>query len=57
VVVYPVIPKGEIILRLIPTAMHTVEDVAYTIEAFKTIREKLANGEYRGEAIQQMGAL
>lgn len=57
VVVYPVIPKGEIILRLIPTAMHTLEDVAYTIEAFKTIREKLANGEYRGEAIQQMGAL
>jgi len=57
VVVYPVIPKGEIILRLIPTAMHTVEDVAYTIEAFKTVREKLANGEYRGEAIQQMGAL
>jgi len=57
VVVYPVIPKGEIILRLIPTAMHTVEDVAYTIEAFKIVREKLANGEYRGEAIQQMGAL
>ena len=57
VVVYPVIPKGEIILRLIPTAMHSLEDVAYTIEAFKTIREKLANGEYRGEAIQQMGAL
>ncbi len=57
VVVYPVIPKGEIILRLIPTAMHTVEDVTYTIEAFKTIREKLANGEYQGAEIQAMGAL
>ena len=34
-VVYPVIPKGEILLRLIPTAMHTLEDVALTLEAFK----------------------
>lgn len=57
VVVYPVIPKGEIILRLIPTAMHTIEDVEYTINAFKIVREKLANGEYAGTEVQQMGAL
>jgi len=57
VVVYPVIPKGEIILRLIPTAMHTLEDVTYTINAFKTVRQKLANGEYHGAEMQQMGAL
>ena len=40
VVVYPVIPKGEIILRLIPTAAHTLDDVKFTIEAFNG--EKLA---------------
>ncbi len=45
-VVYPVIPKGEIILRLIPTAMHTVEDVEFTLEAFKAVRKKLEAGEY-----------
>ena len=41
VVVYPVIPKGEIILRLIPTAMHSLEDVDITIKAFKEVRDKL----------------
>ncbi len=46
VVVYPVIPKGEILLRLIPTAMHTLEDVEYTIEAFKAVKSKLDSGEY-----------
>lgn len=45
-VVYPVIPKGEIILRLIPTAMHSLEDVDYTLKAFKTVRKKLEAGEY-----------
>jgi glycine C-acetyltransferase len=45
-VVYPVIPKGEIILRLMPTAMHTLEDVEITLEAFKKVREKLENGKY-----------
>lgn len=45
-VVYPVIPKGEIILRLIPTAMHSVEDVEYTLEAFKAVRKKLEAGKY-----------
>lgn len=45
-VVYPVIPKGEIILRLMPTASHTLEDVKTTVEAFKKVREKLENGMY-----------
>ncbi|MDD2381832.1 MAG: aminotransferase class I/II-fold pyridoxal phosphate-dependent enzyme [Mariniphaga sp.] len=46
IVVYPVIPKGELILRLIPTAVHTVEDVDYTVKAFKAVRKKLADGQY-----------
>lgn len=47
VVVYPVIPKGEIILRIIPTAVHTLEDVAYTLSCFDAVRGKLEAGEYR----------
>ncbi len=47
VVVYPVIPKGMILLRLIPTAVHTLEDVEYTIKAFSNVREKLNNNEYQ----------
>lgn len=47
IVVYPVIPKGMIILRLIPTARHTIEDVNETIHAFTAIREKLSNGTYK----------
>ncbi len=46
IVVYPVIPKGELILRLIPTAMHTIEDVNYTVNAFKEVRQKLEGGQY-----------
>ncbi len=57
VVVYPVIPKGEIILRLIPTASHTLEDVSYTISAFKTVYEKLNKGEYKEKEIPMMGIL
>jgi glycine C-acetyltransferase len=45
-VVYPVIPRGELILRLIPTAMHTLEDVEYTLKAFKEVRDKLLAGKY-----------
>lgn len=45
-VVYPVIPKGEIILRLIPTAMHEIEDVEYTLKAFKEVRKRLEAGAY-----------
>lgn len=47
VVIYPVIPKGMIILRLIPTAVHTLEDVAETIAAFEDIKEKLTSGYYK----------
>ncbi len=46
IVVYPVIPKGDILLRLIPTAMHTMEDVEYTLKAFKAVRKKLEDGKY-----------
>lgn len=46
-VVYPVVPKGVILLRLIPTAAHTEEDVDYTIEKFKIIRKNLEEGKYR----------
>ena len=41
VVVYPVVPKEVIMLRLIPTAAHTLEDVSKTIAAFREIRNKL----------------
>ncbi|MGA0316665.1 MAG: aminotransferase class I/II-fold pyridoxal phosphate-dependent enzyme [Flavobacteriaceae bacterium] len=47
IVVYPVIPKGLILLRLIPTATHTLEDVQITLDAFAGIREKLENGTYK----------
>jgi len=47
IVVYPVIPKGLILLRLIPTASHTLEDVQVTLDAFAGIREKLENGTYK----------
>jgi len=47
IVVYPVIPKGLILLRLIPTATHTLEDIQITLDAFASIREKLENGTYK----------
>lgn len=46
-VVYPVVPKGMIILRLIPTAIHTLEDVERTITVFKEIRTNLNTGQYK----------
>ncbi len=46
VVAYPVVPKGTIILRLIPTAVHTLEDVEYTLDAFSRVKDKLDKGEY-----------
>jgi glycine C-acetyltransferase len=45
-VVYPVVPKGVIMLRLIPTAIHSLEDVDYTIKAFSSIKDKLKAGHY-----------
>ncbi len=53
-VVYPVIPKGQILLRLIPTAVHTLDDVKQTVEAFAIVREKLAAGKYNKEKIAQI---
>lgn len=47
IVVYPVIPKGIILLRMIPTASHTIDDVNETLSAFENIREKLVNGTYK----------
>jgi glycine C-acetyltransferase len=49
IVVYPVIPKGHIILRLIPTAVHTEQDIKETIEAFKAVKHKLDNKLYPQE--------
>ncbi|MCW1148617.1 aminotransferase class I/II-fold pyridoxal phosphate-dependent enzyme [Flavobacterium lacisediminis] len=46
IVVYPVIPKGIILLRMIPTASHTIDDINETLTAFEAIREKLVNGTY-----------
>ncbi len=47
IVVYPVIPKGMILLRMIPTTTHTLEDIDETLTAFEAIREKLENGTYK----------
>ncbi len=54
VVVYPVIPKGEIIFRIIPTAAHTDEDVDITLKAFEETKKKLDAGEYKAEDIPDM---
>ena len=47
IVVYPVIPKGLILLRLIPTASHNIEDINITLDAFASIRKKLEKGIYK----------
>ena len=47
IVVYPVIPKGIILLRLIPTSTHTQEDISLTLDAFSTIRERLEGNIYK----------
>ena len=52
IVVYPVIPKGIILLRMIPTASHTLADIDETLSAFEAIREKLVNGIYKQIAEQ-----
>lgn len=51
IVIYPVIPKGQLLLRLIPTAVHTLEDVEYTIKAFSAVRSNLEAGKYNADAI------
>jgi glycine C-acetyltransferase len=54
IVVYPVIPKGHIIYRLIPSAVHTDADIDATLEAFSETKKKLDAGEYRVENIPDM---
>ncbi len=54
IVVYPVIPKGHIIYRLIPTALHTDQDIEATLAAFEATKKKLDIGDYKVEAIPDM---
>lgn len=56
-VIYPVVPKGDILLRLIPTAMHNLDDVKRTIAAFTDCRSKLQAGGYKSEDFQDISAL
>lgn len=51
VVIYPVVPKDVIMFRIIPTASHTLEDVAETLTAFSSLKDKLDSGFYRQEAL------
>jgi len=55
VVVYPVVPKDVIMLRLIPTAAHSLDDVNYTLQAFSDVAEKLHSGSYQSEGVISMG--
>jgi glycine C-acetyltransferase len=50
VVVYPIVPKGTVMLRIIPTAAHTLEDVEYTIKVFSEVKAKLDAGAYPKES-------
>ena len=54
-VVYPVVPKGMVILRIIPTAMHSLDDVELTLNAFEAIKSKLDDGVYKEAGVE--GAL
>jgi glycine C-acetyltransferase len=54
IIVYPVIPKGHIIYRLIPTAVHTDADILATLKAFEETKKKLDAGKYKAEAIPDM---
>lgn len=51
VVIYPVVPKDVIMFRIIPTAVHTLEDVERTLKAFSALKEKLDNGFYKEEVL------
>jgi len=54
IVAYPVVPKDVLMLRLIPTASHTKEDVMQTIEVFKKIKVNLEEGKYKSEEMKSM---
>ena len=51
IVIFPVVPKGTILIRLIPTAVHTMEDVQYTLDAFSYVKDMLDNEKYDKEKI------
>lgn len=51
VVIYPVVPKDVIMFRIIPTAVHTLEDVEQTLSAFSKLKQKLDNGFYKEEVL------
>jgi len=57
VVVYPVIPRGQILLRVIPTAAHSEQDIQETLQAFTEVADKLKNGMYRAESEHFVNAL
>ena len=54
IVVYPVIPRGQIIYRLIPTAAHTDADIDDTLRAFTETKKKLDEGSYQAADIPDM---
>jgi len=54
IIIYPVIPKGNIIFRIIPTAAHSDEDIDLTLQAFEETKKKLDEGAYKAEAIPDM---
>ncbi len=54
IVIYPVVPKDVVMLRIIPTAMHTLDNVNYTIKAFSEIKEKLISGKYKSEKLASL---
>ena len=56
IVTYPVVPKGVIILRLIPTAVHTLDDVKYTLDSLNAVKDKLFSGTYAKMGIKSMTA-
>ena len=51
VIIYPVVPKDILMLRIIPTAVHTKEDIEETLDAFSAVQEKLKAGEYAKEEL------
>lgn len=51
IVIYPVVPKGVMLLRLIPTAVHTQEDIRETLECFTDVAEKLKSGAYMSQKL------
>lgn len=54
IVIPPVIPAGNILLRLIPTNYHTKEDIQYTLDAFAQVRDKLANKQYVTDKVAEV---